>query len=148
MSSDNVGRPQAMDESVRRRMSSQRRRDTSPELRLRRHLHRLGYRYLVDAPLPEMPRRRADLLFTRNRIAIFVDGCFWHGCPEHRTHPTNNADWWGRKIDANVARDRETDEHLLSIGWRAVRIWEHEDAETALKHAVDALGGPRVRTTS
>jgi len=139
MSSLGDGRPRPVDEVVRRRMSQQRRRDTGPEMILRRELHRLGYRYRVDAPLPGLPRRRADLLFTRRRIAIFVDGCFWHGCPDHRTHPRNNAEWWSRKIDANAARDRGTDAYLRSIGWRVLRIWEHEDADAAVQRAVQAL---------
>lgn len=118
--------------SVSARMSRQRRRDTSPEMQLRRALHARGHRYRVDAPLPGMPRRRADLLFTRARVAVSVDGCFWHSCPEHATSPAANADWWARKLAANVRRDRETDAHLRALGWHVVRIWEHASVDSAV----------------
>lgn len=132
-------RPSPADAVVRRRMERQRRRDTDPEMRLRRALHALGYRYRIDAPLPGMPRRRADLLFTKHRVAVFVDGCFWHGCPAHRTHPKNNAEWWRQKIEGNIARDRATDEHLAERGWCSVRIWEHEDVDEAVGRVVARL---------
>ena len=135
-------RPPPADESVRSRMARQRRRDTDPEMRLRRRLHGLGYRYRVDAPLPGLPRRRADLLFVKRRVAIFVDGCFWHGCPIHRTDAKHNSVWWREKIDANVERDVETDEHLRVNGWRVLRIWEHERPEDAVQRALEALGPP------
>jgi len=117
--------------AVSNRMSQQRRRDTAPELLLRRELHRRGLRFRVDAPLPGMPRRRADLLFTRARIAVFVDGCFWHGCPEHATQPVSNAIWWSAKLARNIERDRETDSRLLEDGWSVLRFWEHADMTTA-----------------
>ncbi|VEP41846.1 Very short patch repair protein [Tessaracoccus lapidicaptus] len=104
---------------------------------LRRELHRLGFRYRVDHPLPGMPRRRADVLFTRAKVAVFVDGCFWHGCPEHKTSPANNAAWWTTKLARNVERDRETDAHLDALGWRVLRVWEHED----MRKAALAIGG-------
>jgi len=113
------------------RMSRQRRRDTDPELLLRRELHARGLRYRVDAPLPGMPRRRADVLFTRARIAVFVDGCFWHACPLHRTSPVNNATWWAAKLARNVERDRETNAHLTATGWTVLRFWEHDDMHGA-----------------
>lgn len=113
------------------RMSRQSTRDTEPELLLRRELHRRGFRYRVDQPLPGMPRRRADILFTRAKVAVFVDGCFWHGCPEHKTSPVNNAAWWTAKLARNVERDRETDAHLSALGWRVLRVWEHEDMQRA-----------------
>ncbi len=124
-------------------MSRQRRRDTSPELLLRRELHRRGLRYRVDAPLPGMPRRRADVLFTRARVAVFVDGCFWHACPEHRTSPAHNGAWWARKLEANVARDRETDARLADAGWTALRFWEHEDAVRAADDVAAAVRSAR-----
>ncbi len=117
--------------SVSARMARQGRRDTAPELMLRRALHRRGLRYRVDAPLPGMPRRRADLLFTRARLAVFVDGCFWHACPVHATHPASNPHWWRAKLEANVARDRDTDARLLAAGWSVLRFWEHADMEAA-----------------
>lgn len=119
------------DTATSRRMARQRTRDTGPEMLLRRELHRRGLRYRVDAPVPGMPRRRADILFTRAKVAVFVDGCFWHGCPEHKTAPANNGEWWTAKLARNVERDRETDAHLTSLGWTVVRIWEHEDMKQA-----------------
>ncbi|SFE16071.1 T/G mismatch-specific endonuclease [Actinopolyspora alba] len=112
-------------------MSRQKRRDTGPEMQLRRTLHRMGLRYRVNLPLPGMPRRRADVTFTRARLAIFVDGCFWHRCPRHGTDPANNSSWWARKLNSNVARDRETDERLREAGWNVLRFWEHEDMSEA-----------------
>jgi DNA mismatch endonuclease, patch repair protein len=85
----------------------------------------------VDHPLPELPRRRADVLFPRSKVAVFVDGCFWHGCPEHRTFPKSNDAWWLAKLTRNVERDRETDRHLEQLGWRVLRFWEHVDPSTA-----------------
>jgi len=112
-------------------MSRQLRTGTTPELLVRRELHRRGLRYRVNAPLPGLPRRRADLTFGRARVAVFIDGCFWHACPEHATWPARNGGWWAAKLRSNVARDRNTDAVLNAIGWLPVRIWEHEDAVTA-----------------
>ncbi|MBX5333944.1 very short patch repair endonuclease [Rhodococcus fascians] len=121
------------------RLSKQRRRDTKPEVALRRELHRRGLRYFVDrAPLKGM-RRRADLVFPRRKMAVYVDGCFWHSCPIHATKPRNNAQWWADKLAANVARDRDTDTRLIEEGWRVVRIWEHEDPVVAAQRVVDDL---------
>jgi DNA mismatch endonuclease (patch repair protein) len=102
-------------------------RDTKPELAVRRVIHAEGLRYRVDSrPLPTL-NRRADLVFTRAKVAIFIDGCFWHGCPEHGTSSKTNPDYWGPKIERNKARDAETDVILGSEGWRVLRFWEHED---------------------
>ncbi|MEX5301920.1 very short patch repair endonuclease [Kocuria sabuli] len=120
-----------MDASTSARMSLQRRRDTAPELLLRKELHSRGLRYRVDSKLPDMPRRRADVLFTRQKIAVFVDGCFWHVCPIHATSPQNNSAWWRTKLDGNIARDRDTDRRLLEQGWQVLRFWEHEDMTLA-----------------
>jgi DNA mismatch endonuclease, patch repair protein len=109
------------------RMSRQKRRDTEPEMKLRKLLHGMGFRYRVNASLPGMPRRRADITFTRARVVVFVDGCFWHSCPAHATFPATNRAWWAEKLAANVARDRETDEKLHELGWTVLRFWEHED---------------------
>lgn len=111
-------------------MQANRSRDTRPELEIRRILHRLGLRYRVGiAPEPSL-RRRADIVFTRARIAVFIDGCFWHGCPVHGRSSFNfNADYWSAKIAANVARDADTNERLAGAGWRVLRYWEHETAE-------------------
>ncbi|MGH3712036.1 MAG: very short patch repair endonuclease [Micromonosporaceae bacterium] len=111
-------------------MVRQQRRDTRPELAVRRLVHARGLRYRVDAPLPAM-RRRADLLFAGPRVAVFIDGCFWHGCPQHASWPKRNARWWASKIAANVARDEDTDRRLAVAGWRVVRVWEHEQPDLA-----------------
>lgn len=120
-----------VDPRTSRRMSRQLRRDTKPELALRKALFARGCRYRVDAPLPGMPRRRADVMFTKQRIAVFIDGCFWHSCPEHATVPQANRDWWTNKLDTNVRRDRETDERLRRLDWSVLRFWEHEDMDSA-----------------
>ncbi|WP_078957695.1 very short patch repair endonuclease [Streptomyces glaucescens] len=112
---------------TRARMSRQKSRNTEVELALRRALHATGLRYRVHRrPLKEV-RREADILFGPAKVAVFVDGCFWHGCPQHATWPKNNADFWRTKIEGNRRRDRDTDERLASAGWLAVRVWEHED---------------------
>ena len=98
---------------------------------MRRLLHARGLRYRVDTPLSGLPRRRADLTFPSKCVAVFVDGCFWHGCPEHGTQPKTNDAWWADKLRRNVARDRETDEHLTKQGWLVIRVWEHEDVISA-----------------
>lgn len=127
-------------EHVRRRFSSQPVRDTTPELALRSVLHRRGFRYRVDRrPIPKL-RRKADLVFASARLAVFVDGCFWHSCPTHRSLPKQNREWWARKLDANVVRDRDTSIRLREAGWTVVRVWEHEDAEDAADLIAAALG--------
>lgn len=110
-------------------MQANRSRDTKPELEIRRGLHQLGLRYRVAiAPEPGL-RRRADIVFTRARVAVFIDGCFWHGCPEHgRSTFNHNAEYWPAKIAANVARDADTNARLDAAGWHVLRYWEHEDA--------------------
>ncbi|OZC69863.1 very short patch repair endonuclease [Rhodococcus sp. 06-462-5] len=129
----------ATDAKTSARLSKQKRRDTKPEVALRQALHRRGLRYFVDrAPLKGM-RRRADLVFPKRKVAVYVDGCFWHSCPVHATKPRNNAQWWADKLAANVARDRDTDDKLLAEGWRVVRIWEHEDPAVAADRVVDEL---------
>lgn len=126
-------------------MQRQGRRDTKPEMLLRRALWARGLRYRVDrAPIPGM-RRRADLVFGPSRVAVYVDGCFWHSCPEHATLPKNNREWWREKLAANVRRDRDTDRQLLEAGWQVVRIWEHEVAAHAVERVITALGDAGVR---
>jgi len=129
---------------VRDRFRRQQVRDTAPELALRRLLHARGLRYRVDvAPLPGL-RRRADVVFTRARLAVFVDGCFWHRCPLHGTSPRSNADWWRNKLDRNVQRDRDTDRALSAAGWQVLRVWEHEQPETAPEQVHAAWSGLRL----
>ncbi|MFG2997056.1 very short patch repair endonuclease [Streptomyces sp. NPDC048340] len=116
---------------VSARMSRQASRDTNPEMSVRRLLHASGLRYRVNFPVPGMRRRTIDIAFTRAKIAIFLDGCFWHGCPEHATQPKANAQWWRSKLDTNMARDRETTAHLEAAGWMVLRFWEHESPASA-----------------
>jgi DNA mismatch endonuclease (patch repair protein) len=120
-------------------MLANRRRDTGPERALRSELHRRGLRYRVDhAPLAGV-RCRADLVFPRSRVAVFVDGCFWHACPEHGNLPKANRDWWRTKLELNVARDRRNDEALREAGWQVIRIWEHEPVAAAADRVCEAV---------
>lgn len=108
-------------------MQAIRSKDTKPELEIRRRLHAHGFRYRIHArPLKEL-RRTADIVFTRVRIAVFVDGCFWHGCPDHGTIPVTNADYWIPKLRRNRDRDQETVRILEASGWTVLRYWEHSD---------------------
>jgi DNA mismatch endonuclease (patch repair protein) len=112
-------------------MQGNRSRDTSRELAVRRALHTMGLRYRVNArPLPEL-RRTADIVFRPAKIAIFIDGCFWHGCPEHYTAPASHVEYWFEKIICNQARDRETDAALEEAKWLSLRFWEHIEVEEA-----------------
>ncbi|MDV7355399.1 very short patch repair endonuclease [Rhodococcus oxybenzonivorans] len=128
------------DPATSARMRAQRRRDTAPELGLRRELHRRGVRYFVDRAPMKGIRRRADLVFPRRKVAVYVDGCFWHSCPKHATFPKNNAQWWADKLAGNVTRDRDTDARLIESGWTVVRIWEHENPIEAADRVQEALG--------
>ena len=112
-------------------------------MRVRRELHRRGLRYFVNRrPVPSL-RRTADIVFPRRRVAIFIDGCFWHGGPEHHTVARTRAEYWHDKVVANAARDRDTDARLEAAGWTVVRFWEHEDVE-AVCDEIEA----RLRSTS
>jgi DNA mismatch endonuclease (patch repair protein) len=135
-------RPVASSPHVRLRMQATPRRDTPAELALRSAVHKLGLRFRVDWRLPET-RRRADLAFVKARVAVFVDGCFWHACPDHGTWPKANAVWWRAKILANVERDRDTDRRLRGAGWCVLRFWEHEPCETAAKRIARTLATRR-----
>lgn len=134
-------------------MRSTRRRDTAAELALRRVLHRRGLRYRVDLAVLTGSRRRVDVVFPRQRVAVFVDGCFWHRCPRHGTTPIANARWWEAKLAANVARDRATDRALRRAGWTVIRVWEHEDPTRAARRIVHRLSRhplatPRMRAAA
>ena len=106
---------------------------------LRRELHRRGYRYRLDRRVSETVRSRPDLVFTSERVAVYVDGCFWHGCPDHGTAPKNNADWWQTKLDANRVRDEQTNTALTEEGWTVIRVWEHEPAVEAADRIATAV---------
>src|SRR5262245_16897691 len=128
--------PIASSATIRRRMQVTRRRDTPAELALRTELGRLGLRYRIDAsPIPGT-RRRADVVFRRAHVAVFVDGCFWHGCPLHGTWPKKNARWWRQKIETNRRRDADTDRQLVEAGWSVVRVWSHDDVVETAKRIV------------
>jgi DNA mismatch endonuclease (patch repair protein) len=131
--------PEPLDDITRRRMQRQRRRDTALEIAIRGGLHAQGHRFRVDHPPEPSLRCRGDIVFTRRRVVVFVDGCFWHGCPLHATEPKNNAEWWREKLAANMARDRRHDEELTSAGWTVLRIWEHENADVAIRRVVNEL---------
>ena len=124
------------------------RRDTAPELALRRELHRRGLRYRVELTVPALPRRRMDIVFTRARLVVLVDGCFWHSCPLHGTTATANAGYWDAKLEANRLRDRDTDTRLASAAWAVLRVWEHEQATTAADRVQGYLEAHRASSSS
>ena len=93
---------------------------------MRRELHARGVRFRTEVKLEQDLRTKADIAWRRLKLAIFIDGCFWHGCPEHATRPAANAEWWAVKLDGNVARDRRTDAILADRGWTVLRFWEHQ----------------------
>jgi len=111
-------------------MSLQARRDTRPEVEIRSRLHASGKRDRGALPVPGLGRCTIDIAFPRRRIAVFVDGCFWHSCPEHGSLPKSNGERWAAKLEANHARDRRVDGHLREAGWTVLRFWEHEDPES------------------
>ena len=121
--------PEPKDDAATRVAKGNRRSGTKPEIALSSGLHRLGLRFRRDYPIRVGSGRpiRPDIVFTRARVAVFVDGCFWHGCPEHQVIPKSNRDYWVPKLHRNTERDREVDEALTDAGWLVVRIWEHED---------------------
>lgn len=130
---------EASSTAVRAVMTANKGRDTKPELLLRSILHRKGLRYRVNArPLPELPRT-ADLVFSKAHVAVFVDGCYWHGCPEHYRPARKRSRFWQDKIQGNQARDADTNRRLREQGWTVVRVWEHEDPDVAAEKVITAL---------
>jgi DNA mismatch endonuclease (patch repair protein) len=120
-------------------MAAQRSRNTEIEMRLRCALHARGHRYRVhQRPIPTL-RREADIVFRRAKVAVFLDGCFWHGCPDHGTWPRSNPEFWAAKISKNIERDRATDQALVDAGWTVIRVWEHEPLQTAVERVEGAL---------
>jgi DNA mismatch endonuclease, patch repair protein len=125
------GVPPASSEEARNRMVATRGRDTRPERELRAELHRLGLRFRIHRRILPKLRTQIDVVFGPSRVAVFVDGCFWHGCPQHGTQAKAHAAFWRNKIATNKLRDADTDERLRGAGWRVVRVWEHEDPRAA-----------------
>lgn len=121
--------PKPLSERLSRQLARMPVRNTKPELRLRSALHALGLRFRLTSSLPGHP----DVVLTRARIAVFVDGCFWHACPIHGVLPRNNREWWAEKLRRNTERDQEKDDALADLGWHVVHVWEHEDAQEAAR---------------
>ncbi|MGI5180146.1 very short patch repair endonuclease [Dactylosporangium sp. CA-152071] len=128
---------------VRKSMQANTGRDTAPELALRRAVHALGLRYYVNRRPIKSVRRTADLLFPRVRVAVFLDGCFWHGCPQHHTVAKTNAAFWAEKVATNRRRDLDTNERLIQAGWTVVRVWEHEPAAQAAARIAATVSSAR-----
>lgn len=117
---------------VSRRMSATSGKDNPRERSIRSRLHRQGLRFRIHYRVPELPRRTIDIAFPTVRLAVFCDGCFWHGCPEHATTPKSNTAWWQEKIAMNIERDADTDLRLRAAGWRVLRLWEHVPEDEAV----------------
>ena len=133
----------AADEAVRRSMVANRSRDTKPELRIRSAVHRRGLRYRVAArPIPGL-QRTADMVFRPAKVAVFIDGCFWHGCPEHYVEPRRNSDYWSAKVARNKWRDSDTDQRLRDAGWTVLRYWEHEPVQEVVEEIVATVSASR-----
>ena len=129
-------RPAPLNDMVSAQMSRMPRKDSGPEVSLRRYLHRQGLRYRLHVrALPGTP----DIVLGRARVAVFVDGCFWHGCREHGGIPKNNGDWWREKIRGTQERDRRKDEQLVALGWLPVHVWEHDCPESGGERIVALL---------
>jgi DNA mismatch endonuclease, patch repair protein len=138
--------PFASSPAIRVRMQNQLSRNTGPELKVRTALHALGLRYRVhQRPVPEL-RRNADVVFRSTKVAVFIDGCYWHGCSAHgqRDHKVNGW-YWPAKIQRNVDRDRDTDRRLREAGWEVVRVWEHEDPTTVAVQIQSIVRSRRVQ---
>jgi DNA mismatch endonuclease (patch repair protein) len=130
-------------------MQGNRGSDTGPEVALRSELHRRGLRFRKHARAVPGLRCRGDVVFPAARVVVFVDGCFWHRCPDHRTDPRTNSAYWQAKLERNVARDRRNDAALAAAGWHVIRVWEHEPpaaAASLVEMAVRARTGPQRRT--
>lgn len=136
-------KPSSQDAS--RRLSQIRQKGTDAELAVRQALHRMGLRYRVNYVVLTTPRRVADIVFPKLKIAVFVDGCFWHGCPQHASWPKSNADFWRSKIETNRTRDLDTNERLALLGWSVVRIWEHELPQDAAERVFELVSEKRTK---
>lgn len=137
-----MDKPRASTAQVSQQMKEARISDTEPELRIRKLLFSVGLRFRIQYRVPGLSRRTIDVAFPRQRLAIFIDGCFWHGCVLHRTVPKSNRDWWKRKLRENRDRDHDTDARLGMLGWRVFRFWEHENPVEILAKIREALSPP------
>jgi DNA mismatch endonuclease (patch repair protein) len=120
-------------------MQRQRRRDTKLEMQVRRLLHAAGVRYRVDAKLEPDLRVRGDIVWRGRKVVVFLDGCFWHGCPTHATQPKSNGNWWRMKLADNILRDLRTDAELTARGWTVLRYWEHEAPADVAANVVSVI---------
>lgn len=127
------------DQAVSERMRRQRTQDTAIEMAVRRTLYSYGFRYRIQYPVPCFPRRTIDIAFPSRKLAVNIDGCFWHGCERHRPMPRSNSDWWRRKINENRERDRQTDLHLAASGWKTLRFWEHEPLGNIVRTIIETV---------
>lgn len=144
-----AGRSWASSVGVRASMLANRRRDTRPERALRSELHRAGLRFRVDHLVRAGDlRTHPDITFGRGRVAVFVDGCFWHLCPTHGTMPATNVAYWKDKLERNVRRDRAVDAALANAGWLVIRVWEHEDPSEAAEAVIDAVVRRHTRSST
>ncbi len=136
-----IAAPPATNAATRRSMQSNRRADTKPEVLLRSLLHRAGLRFRKDKYIKLEPRGvKVDVVFSKARVAVFMDGCFWHRCPEHGTMPTRNHEYWRAKFQRNIERDQRTNKELRRLGWTVLRVWEHEVVDSDLAdHAVSQI---------
>lgn len=140
------GVPPASSPQVLRRMQRMPRKDTAPEMALRRAIRSRGIGYRVDCrPEPSL-RRKADIVFKSARVAVFVDGCFWHSCPKHRSVPKQNAGWWQTKLSGVIARDQDTARRLRELGWHVIRIWEHDDPNEQANKIANMVRARRLAT--
>jgi DNA mismatch endonuclease (patch repair protein) len=145
MTQGNTPRPSSI--AARNRMLAARSRNTGVEIQIRKALHASGLRFRIhQRVLPDL-RREADIVFRKERVAVFVDGCFWHWCPRHGTLPRANADWWVAKLQANRDRDLDTIRRLRGAGWRAIRVWEHEDPAKAASRIAKHVRARRRQTS-
>lgn len=132
---------------VSAQMSRLPRKDTGPEVALRRLLFARGFRYRLHVRVPGLPRRTVDVAFPGIKVAVFMDGCFWHGCPEHGILPLSNHEWWVQKLAGNRRRDSETTAHLESLGWHVLRFWSHEDLMSVADAVARCVRERRVERT-
>ena len=143
-----MSRIQPSSPETSRRMAKVRQKGTDAETALRSELYRRGLRYRVDYKVLKKPRRVADVAFPGLKIAVFVDGCFWHGCPKHATWPKQNAEFWRQKIEANRLRDTDTNSRLLESGWTVLRFWEHEPPTEAVDIVVKMVAMGRSKRSA